>query len=115
MAGNKIIRKDKEVTEFIKSLTAGTEVLKKVAVLIEKLENEVDEPSEIVVTEHRYGFISGTCREVVSTTLQKRRDISDAIDSIVTHRIFGIPLFLGLMYIVFYLTFTVGDPIHGLD
>ena len=78
--------------------------------MIEKLENDLDEPSEIVVTEHRYGFIAGTCREVVSTTLQKRRDISEAIDSVVTHKVFGIPLFLGLMYLVFYLTFTVGDP-----
>ena len=81
--------------------------------LIAKLEDDVNEPSEIIVTEHRYGFISGTVREVVSTTLQKRRDISKAIDSVVTHKIFGIPLFLGLMYIVFYLTFTIGDPFMG--
>ena len=106
----KLLEKDKEIIELFDSLEPGKKVLKKADVLIEKLENDVDEPSEIVVTEHRYGFISGTCREVVSTTLQKRRDISEAIDSVVTHRFFGIPLFLGLMYVVFYLTFTIGDP-----
>ncbi|MCK4983672.1 MAG: ferrous iron transport protein B [Victivallaceae bacterium] len=106
----KLLEKDKEIIELFESLESGKEVLKKADVLIEKLENDVDEPSEIIVTEHRYGFISGTCREVVSATLQKRRDISEAIDSVVTHRIFGIPLFLGLMYVVFYLTFTIGDP-----
>jgi len=109
----KLLEKDKEIIELLESQESGKEILKKADVLIEKLENDVDEPSEIVVTEHRYGFISGTCREVVSTTLQKRRDISEAIDSVVAHRIFGIPLFLGLMYVVFYLTFTVGDPFMG--
>ena len=109
----KLLEKDKEVIELVESLESGKKVLKKADALIEKLENDVDEPSEIIVTEHRYGFISGTCREIVSATLQKRRDISEAIDSIVTHRIFGIPLFLVLMYVVFYLTFTIGDPFMG--
>jgi ferrous iron transport protein B len=109
----KILEKDKEIIELLEAVPSGKEVLKKADILIEKMENDVDELSEIIVTEHRYGFISGTCREVVSTTLQKRRDISEAIDSIVTHRVIGIPLFLGLMYIVFYLTFTVGDPFMG--
>jgi len=106
----KLLEKDKEIIELIESLESGKKVLEQANVLIEKLEDDVDEPSEIVVTEHRYGFISGACRELVNTTLQKRRDISEAIDSIVTHRILGIPLFLALMYVVFYLTFTIGNP-----
>ncbi len=109
----KLLEKDSEIIKLFESRAPGGEILKKAAVLIEKLENDLDEPSEIVVTEHRYGYISGTCREVVRTTLQKRRDISEAVDSIVTHRIFGVPLFLGLMYVVFYLTFAVGDPFMG--
>jgi len=109
----KLLEKDKEVIELLESVSSGKEVLEKINILIDKLEDDVDEPSEIIVTEHRYGFISGTCREVVSTTLQKRRDVSEAIDSIVTHKILGIPLFLGLMYVVFYLTFTVGNPLMG--
>jgi len=106
----KLLEKDKEIIELIESLESGKKVLEQANVFIAKLEDDVDEPSEIVVTEHRYGFISGACREVVNTSLQKRRDVSEAIDSIVTHRIFGIPLFLGLMYVVFYLTFTIGNP-----
>jgi len=109
----KLLEKDKEVIELLEADISGKKVLKKADVLIEKLENDIDEPSEIIVTEHRYGFISGACREVVSSTLQKRRDISEAIDSIVTHKVFGIPLFLILMYVVFYLTFTIGNPFIG--
>lgn len=109
----KLLEKDKEVIELVESLESGKKVIEKANILIDKLENDVDEPSEIIVTEHRYGFISGTCREIVSATLQKRRDVSETIDSIVTHRIFGIPLFLALMYVVFYLTFTIGNPFMG--
>jgi ferrous iron transport protein B len=98
---------------LFESLEGGQKILKETENIIEKLENELDEPSEILVTEHRYGFIAGTCREVVSTALEKRRDISELIDSVVTHKVFGIPLFLGLMYVVFYLTFSVGDPFMG--
>ncbi len=109
----KLFEKDKEVIELLETVPSGREILKEADILIEKLENDVDELSEIVVTEHRYGFISGTCREIVSSTLQKRRDVSEAIDSIVTHKVFGIPLFFILMYIVFYLTFTIGGPFMG--
>ena len=106
----KLLEKDKEIIELFESLESGDVILSGADKIIGKLENELDEPSEILVTEHRYGYIAGTCREVVSTALEKRRDISALIDSVVTHKVFGIPLFLVLMYVVFYLTFSVGDP-----
>ncbi|MDD5699159.1 MAG: ferrous iron transport protein B [Victivallaceae bacterium] len=109
----KLFEKDKEIVELFASGPGGRAVLDQADALMERLESEFDEPSEILVTEHRYGFIAGTCREIVRPTLRKRRDISEAVDSIVTHRILGIPLFLGLMYGVFYLTFAVGDPFMG--
>jgi ferrous iron transport protein B len=109
----KLLEKDNEIIELLSALPGGNDALKKIDVLTAKLEDDVNEPSEIIVTEHRYGFIAGTCREVVNLTLQKRRDISEAVDSVLTHRVFGIPLFLGLMYLVFYLTFTIGDPFMG--
>ena len=109
----KLLEKDNEISGLLSALPGSGEALKAIDDIIGKLENAVNEPSEIIVTEHRYGFIAGTCREVVSSTLQKRRDISEAVDSVLTHRVFGIPLFLGLMYLVFYLTFTIGDPFMG--
>ncbi|MDD5727362.1 MAG: ferrous iron transport protein B [Victivallales bacterium] len=106
----KLLEKDREVIKLFQADAGGKAILAKAETLTEKLENELNEPSEVLVTEHRYGFIAGSCREAVKNTLQKRRDISDAVDAVVTHRVFGIPLFLGLMYVVFYLTFSIGDP-----
>ena len=107
----KLFEKDKEIIELFEESDSRKAILEKAEKIINKVENELDEPSEILVTEHRYGFIAGTCREIVTTALEKRKDISEALDTVLTHRVLGIPLFLGLMYIVFQLTFTLGGPL----
>ena len=74
-----------------------------------------DEP-EIIMADRRYGFISGACQETIKSTVELRHDVSDTIDAIVTSRILGLPIFLGLMYVTFFLTFRVGKyPMHGLE
>jgi ferrous iron transport protein B len=74
-----------------------------------------DEP-EIIMADRRYGFISGACQETIRSSVELRHDISDNIDAIVTSRILGLPIFLGLMYVTFFLTFTVGKyPMRGLE
>jgi ferrous iron transport protein B len=45
--------------------------------------------------------------------VESRHSWSDRIDTVVTNRLLGLPIFLGLMYLVFKVTFTVGDPLMG--
>ena len=66
-----------------------------------------DEP-EIVMADRRYGFISGACQETIKNSVELRHDVSDSIDAVVTHRVLGLPIFLLLMYVVFFLTFRLG-------
>jgi ferrous iron transport protein B len=74
-----------------------------------------DEP-EIVMADRRYGFISGACQETIRNSVERRHDASDMIDAVVTNRILGLPIFLLLMYAVFWLTFTLGKyPMAGLE
>jgi ferrous iron transport protein B len=74
-----------------------------------------DEP-EVVIADRRYGFAAGACRESVARPPESRRNRSDQIDAIVTHPLLGLPIFLGLMYLVFAGTFRLGqypqDAIH---
>ena len=65
---------------------------------------------ETVMADRRYGFISGACREAVRETATSRHTFSDTLDEIMTHNTFGLPILLALMYLLFYLTFTVGAP-----
>ncbi|MGI5870046.1 MAG: ferrous iron transport protein B, partial [Kiritimatiellia bacterium] len=102
----KLLENDKEVA---KRFTAP-EVRETVRAEQERIEKVLGDTAEMVVADRRYGFISGACRETVRSTVEARRTRSDRIDAIVVHRFWGIPIFLGLMYLVFWLTFTVGTP-----
>ena len=68
---------------------------------------------EIVTADRRYGFISGACQEAVRSTVEARHSRSDAIDEFVTSPALGLPIFLALMYVVFNLTFTLGEAPMG--
>jgi len=74
-----------------------------------------DEP-EIVMADRRYGFISGACQETIKNSVERRHDASDTIDAVVTNRVLGLPIFLLLMYAVFWSTFALGEyPMQGLE
>lgn len=74
-----------------------------------------DEP-DMVIAERRYGFISGACQEAVKSTTDLRHDMSDTADVVLTHRLLGLPIFIALMYLVFQLTFAIGEyPMGWLE
>lgn len=66
--------------------------------------------SEII--NQKYDFISEIIHEVLLHK-QKRDRLTESVDSALTHKVWGIPIFLGVMALVFFLTFTVGDWIKG--
>jgi ferrous iron transport protein B len=74
------------------------------------------EEPEIIIADRRYGFISGACQETIKNTVEIRHNRSDMLDAVLTHRIFGLPIFIAMMYIVFDLTFRIGKyPMAGLE
>ena len=108
----KLLEKDEIIIRQLRDRNSE-ELLESCSETIKKFERHIGEDSEIAVAEHRYGIITGIFRESVITSIENRQDISEKIDSIVTNRILGLPLFFLLMYGVFWLTFTVGDPFMG--
>ena len=105
----KLLEEDADIRKKVVS-PAVTAAVEKSARHIEAVFG--DRPATIVA-EHRYGFINGVCREAVQSTMEARLTMSDRIDSVVTHRALGLPIFLALMFLVFQLTFTIGDPLMG--
>ena len=69
--------------------------------------------ADTFMADKRYAMISGACRETISVSGEKRREISDKIDMIVTNKIIGLPLFFAIMYITFWITFTCAEPVMG--
>lgn len=102
----KLLENDAEVARRI---SAG-DVLRLVQAEQQRLSSLLGDSPEMLIADARYGFISGVCQETVRSTIEARHTASDRIDEIVIHRVWGLPIFLGLMYLVFWLTFTVGTP-----
>jgi len=105
----KLLENDKELRSKIVSPQLNRQI-EESAAHIEKI---LGEPPETAIARSRYGLISGLCHEAVRSTVEIHHTISDKIDSVLTNRVLGIPIFLGLMYVVFHLTFTLGDPARG--
>jgi ferrous iron transport protein B len=86
---------------------AGGRLVGAVNDVVAKLKAIFRDDPEIIIADKRYGFISGACQETVKTTVELRHAASDVADTILTHRVFGLPIFLLMMYLVFYLTFSI--------
>ncbi len=108
----KLLEQDNEFLDKIES----DELRSVIESAVEHLRQIFADEPEIVLADRRYGYISGACQEAIKSTVELRHSLSDTVDSIVTHRILGLPIFLLLMYIVFSLTFKIGEyPMAWLE
>jgi len=81
-----------------------------------RIENLYTEKIETIIADARYGFISGALRETYKQTQQNRRQLTDSIDAVLTHRFFGFPIFFAFMFIMFYATFNLGEyPVGWIE
>lgn len=72
----------------------------------------VDHSYESEIINEKYDFIEEIIEEVLVNKDTKAAS-TDKVDEVLTHRIWGVPIFLGIMAIVFFLTFAVGDFLKG--
>jgi len=80
------------------------------------LEKEYSEKSETVITDSKYGFIAGALGETYKASGVDNRKTTAAIDNILTHKLFGFPVFIFFMWLMFQTTFTVGSyPMDWID
>jgi ferrous iron transport protein B len=106
----KLIEGDEEITGRIRS----EEVHETVRSATRHIESIFGDSPEIIIADRRYGVVSGACKETVRSTIESRHTLSDQADVILANRALGLPIFFLLMYLVFELTFTLGDPLVRL-
>lgn len=104
----KLLENDHYLPDDVRS----PEVLATVEAITKRLEADGDAP-EVTITSTRYQYISDVCQEGVHSKGEALDKRTARIDAVLTHRFFGLPIFLGLMYLVFQLTFTLASPIAG--
>lgn len=105
----KLLEKDQDIMERVGRLSNGKEILEMVQEAIRQTEKLFNEDSETQITDARYGFIEGALRITYKAAKVVRKKRSHTIDNIVTHRIWGIPIFVALMWLTFFLTFKIGQ------
>ncbi len=114
----KLLEDDKIVKDRVAQTTGkqSAEIFKLTNELRQHLRNRFDDDPEIVMTDERYGFIAGVMKEVCTTTIQQRIDISRNIDLVLTNRFVGFPIFVFFIWAMFQLTFTLGAyPMEMID
>ncbi len=105
----KLLENDRHAHELVKQCVNAKEIFKVANEHITRIEKEIQVDTESLITDARYGFISGAIMETFKPSPEKKVRKSELIDRFVTNRFWGIPIFMIFMYITFFATFRFGQ------
>lgn len=112
----KLIEKDSQVYELLADYKNFAEIKTVTEKEIKKIEGLENEDSESVVTNAKYSFISGALKETYKNPSVGNKTLSEKIDSVLTHKYLGFPIFTGLLFFMFWTTFKLGaHPMDWID
>lgn len=111
----KLLEKDSDIESYIKTQKNAKDVIDTCDSLIKDIETQLKEDTESAMTNARYGFIAGGLKETFQEKT-KKTDITDAIDTVVTNKYWGFPLFFLFMLLMFQCTFWLGGyPMEWIE
>lgn len=112
----KLLEKDKDIQRFIDNTPNKDEINRETNLSIKKLEADFKEDTETIISDARYGFVAGALRETFAIETPNRRNVSSVLDSVLTHKYYGYPIFLLFIFLMFFLTFSIGKyPVSWLQ
>lgn len=112
----KLLETDSTTLKQIEHIPNIEEIKKQVTSEINKLEKEYSDKASTIITDAKYGFIAGALNETLEPSIEQRRNVSNAIDLFLTHKLVGFPIFFFFMWLMFQATFTLGSyPMDLID
>ncbi|HCW53807.1 MAG TPA: ferrous iron transport protein B [Clostridium sp.] len=96
----KLFERDEKVLE---KLDFNEKQLNELEEIIKECEKDLDDDSESIITSDRYAYIGEIVSDTVSKGGNKHETTSDKIDKIVTNRFLALPIFAGIMWLVYYI------------
>lgn len=106
----KLLENDKDIEQrVISTLPNGEEVIRVRDKEAERIRLSMNEDSEQAITDAKYGFITGALKETYTEENQNTEMFTRIVDSIVTHKIWGFPIFFVFLYLMFECTFVFGE------
>ena len=99
-----------EGNEWIKKQTAADDIIAESEIDKEsaKIESTLHDSPDIIIADTRYGFINGLVKDTV-TKKESKHTLTEKIDKVVLNRVLGIPIFLFIMYLLFWVVTTIGS------
>jgi len=111
-----LLENDKEFSKNITRCVNSNEIIDVAKKEYSKLEKLYSDPVETVITDLRYGFISGALKETLKINKVRRLRKTKVIDNYLTNKYLGIPMFVIFMWLTFYTTFKLGGyPKYWLE
>lgn len=104
----KLLEGDKEVKQILRSATHFDELEQMRDEEAKKIEKALNEDVESAIVNEKYGFISGALRETYQPGDREEAKTTRIVDSLVTNKVIGFPIFLFLMWLMFEATFVLG-------
>ncbi len=106
----KLLERDPQAMKLASCNTPQAAIVREaVERLTRHIQNATGSDAEKVISEGRYGYIEGALREALTAQTSDRMEVSRRIDEVLTNRFLGYPVFLFLMWVLFQVTFRVGD------
>ena len=112
----KLLEGDPEAEYLIKETPCRDKIIadrdREAAAIKEKINEDV----QTAIAANKYGFIQGALAETLEGDLAKEEKTTKMIDALVTNRLFGFPIFLAIMFFIFWCTFEVGSyPMEWIE
>lgn len=104
----KFLEHDPEVEDMLKRFPQYTEWEELRNVQQKIVEHNLGDDIQAIISSEKYGFIDGALAETLETTGSAYDKTTDIIDAFVTNKLFGFPIFLGIMWLMFWATFVIG-------
>lgn len=104
-----LLENDREFSRNITRCSNPEEIIETAKREYLRLEKLFSDPVESVITDVRYGFISGALKETLETAVEESHTKEWQPDNILTHRYLGIPVFIFFMWLTFFTTFEIGN------
>ena len=104
----KLLERDRSVEEQLSECPNYKEWIEIRDHEVKHIERDLKEDIEGAMTNQKYGFISGALKECYTPGKSDSVVVTRIIDTLVTHKLWGFPIFFFLMFLMFYCTFSLG-------
>ncbi len=107
----KLLENDEEITKGVQGQPRSESLLGQVRESRHRLRDRFGDKPEFILTNARYSFISKIIEQSVRRTMDDRATVSESIDKVLTHRLFGPVILMTALYLVYLFTFQGSEPL----